>query len=72
VKIQAFSIIAKRCDFKLMNTVKRFKKRIDEIALEMIDQTKKCEANIFERTKRASFFETASFDETKSLLLQAN
>ena len=34
----------------------------------MIDQTKKCEANIFEETKRASFFETASFDETKSLL----
>ena len=56
-----------------MNTVKRFKKRIDEIALEIIDQTKKCEANIFEETKRASFFfETASFDETKSLLLQAN
>ena len=33
-----------------------FKKRIDEIALEMINQAKKCEANIFERTKRASFF----------------
>jgi len=26
VKIQAFSIITKRCDFKLMNTVKRFKR----------------------------------------------
>ena len=44
------------------------KKRIDEIALEMIDQTKKYQSSIFEETKRASFFETASFDETKSLL----
>ena len=42
--------------FKIDEQREEFKEKICDIALEMIDQTKKCEANIFEKNKRASFF----------------
>ena len=54
--------------FQIDEHREELKKRIDEFALEMIYLTKKYQANIFVDAKRASFFETSSFDETKSLL----
>ena len=54
-----------RFDFK---TDEELKKRIDDIALAMIDETKKHEETYLKQLKEQAFLETASFDETKHLL----
>ena len=51
--------------FQIDEQREELKKRKDEIALAMIDETKQKRRKLFKNSKK-SLFETESFDETKS------
>ena len=62
--IWTFSIICQEFRFQIDEHRERLKEKIDDVALEMIEQTKKCEAEYLKSLKENLL---SSFDESKSL-----
>ena len=61
-----FSVIwVKRCAFKIDEHRVKLKEKIDDIALDMINETNKYESMYLNNLQSKKHFEPSSFDDTK-------